>query len=139
MILPDRVLYYYAGSRAKHGKDGKNGGPRYGMDIGLATLRRDGWYSLDATAQPGTLLTKPFVHPGGDLMLNVDAQGGSVVAEFVDADGQPLKEPRVSQPVVENAIVSKPAFAAAPADLAGQTVRLKLSLTNASLYAFWFQ
>ncbi len=136
VILPDRMLFYYAGSPAKHGQ----GGPgRLGMDIGLATLRRDGWVSWDA-AQTGTLLTKPFIHPGGELVLNADAAAGSVVAEFLDGEGKPLSEPCVSLPLRENAIASRPVFAESlGATLAGRTVRLKLTLTRAALYALWFE
>jgi hypothetical protein len=136
VILPDRVLFYYAGSKAAHGK----GGPlRIGMDIGLVTLRRDGWVSWDAGSESGALITKPFIHPGGELYLNVNAGGGSVVVEYLDAEGKPLAERRVCQPFVENAIAGKPAFPGpTPADLAGHPIRLKFTLTGAALYAFWF-
>ena len=136
VILPDRILIYYAGSAAPHGKGGQT---RIGMDVGLATLRRDGWVSLDAAGvRPAVLLTKPFVHPGGDLRLNVEAgaAAGGVIAEFLDGQGNSFAEPLVSEPLSEDAIAAKPAFAK-PIDLTGKTVCLRLTLGNAKLYSWW--
>ena len=45
----------------------------------------------------------------------------------------------MSEALVANAIAGVPAFPGPPtADLAGRSVRLKLTLTQAALYAFWF-
>ncbi|MFV2070945.1 MAG: hypothetical protein ACC645_28595, partial [Pirellulales bacterium] len=136
VVLPDRMLYYYAGSRARHGL----GGPkRIGMDIGLATLRRDGWISLDAGAEPGTLVTKPFIHPGGELHLNANAEDGRIVGQFLDEQGEPIAGWGPSATLAANTLAGRVSFDGRRADaLAGRTVRLKLNLTRAQLYAFWF-
>lgn len=134
VILPDRVLLYYAGSSARHGK----GGPlRIGMDIGLATLRRDGWVSLDAGELPGTVTTKAFVHPGGSLRLNANAAKGSVYAEFLDADGRGFARPIRSEPIASDCLSQELRFDGQP-DLVGKAVRLRVTLRNAKLYSLWF-
>ncbi len=137
VILNDRVLIYYAGSRAKHGE----GGPkRIGMDIGLATLRRDGWISLDAGDNSGVIVTKPFVHPGKALHLNVDASKGSVVAEFLSDDGKGSRNEAVASPIRKDTLDTAVSFRSGTLDsLEGQPVRLKLTLTNAKLYSLWFE
>ena len=137
VILDDRVLIYYAGSKAKHGE----GGPkRIGMDIGLATLRRDGWVSLDAEEQAGVLITKPFEYPGGVLHINADATHGSIVAEFLDGEGQPIGDGVVSALLRGDSLDGVPRFESESLpNLAGKTVCLKLTLTSASLYSLWFE
>jgi len=95
VVLYNRVLTYYAGSKAKHGE----GEPlRIGMDIGLATFRRDGWVPLDAGEQAGVLMTKPFGHPGSVLHINADAAQGSLITEFLDGEGNPIGDGLVSAP-----------------------------------------
>ncbi len=136
VILPDKVLIYYSGSAAKHGLGGKL---RIGMEIGLATLRRDGWVSLDAGTQPGHLLTKPFVHPGSDLYLNADVSNGSVVAQFLDAESRPLPNFPASEPISGEVLEHRVRFSEGQsASLAGRTVRLQLTLTRAKLFSVWF-
>jgi len=46
--------------------------PKVGHAIGLATLRRDGFTSLDAHKQPGTVITRPLTMPGNSLFVNAE-------------------------------------------------------------------
>ena len=133
VIVDDRVMIYYAGSLAKHGE----GGPkRIGMDIGLATLRRDGWFSLDAGSTPGTLVTKPFTHPGTELHANADAQGGSIIAEFIPAEGDSAISAAFKGDALDGTLSVD---AVKRSGMRGETVRLKLTLSNAKLYSLWFE
>jgi hypothetical protein len=133
VVLGDRILIYYAGSAAAHGLGGKL---NIGMDIGLATLRRDGWVSLEAGDQGGVLVTKAFLHPGGDLYVNADARGGSLSAVFL-LDGH---ESAPSLSITEDGLRSRVEFASeTSAGLSGKPVRLKLTLRKAKLYSFWFE
>lgn len=133
VILEDRILIYYAGSQAPHGRGSELG---LGMDIGFATLRRDGWVSLDAGEGEATLVTKPFAHPGGELHINAEADTGWVKAEILDEDGKILLSSRA---LSENTLDS-------PLDLGSEglaalrdkTVRLNLAAKNARVYSFWF-
>ncbi len=68
----ETLWFYYWGGPAMHG----NRHLTFGRGIGLAQLRADGFCSLRANRFPGTLVTKPFVWPGGKLLINASALGG---------------------------------------------------------------
>jgi hypothetical protein len=109
--------------------------------ICLGKLRRDGFVSLDADADGGELLSRPFSWTGGDLHVNADAADGEVAFEVVDADNlatmegwsaaecQPLNSDLLSEAVkwTSNGRSS----------IDGRPVRLRFHLQRASLYSFW--
>jgi hypothetical protein len=140
----DRHWIYYGGNNERHGcaeKDiwfGRQG------SIGLAHLRLDGFAALQAGTSPGTLTTRPFPVAGKHLELNVESNaGGTVRVELLDADGR-----AISSYAGDNAITStnidnvrfRPTWSkhADLSALVGQTVRLRISLRDARLYAFQF-
>lgn len=98
IIINDRIHFFYAGSDAKHWwtwtgdppkKDPNAKPPKKG--VGLATLRRDGFVSINAGTEGGTMTTRPFVFLGDTLVLNADAAKGSISVEALDVDGQSIK------------------------------------------------
>jgi hypothetical protein len=105
----------------------------------LAVLRRDGFISLDAGDTPGHLITKPLTLPEGQLFLNLDAPKGSARIQVLDAEGQPIPgfTTTVSGDAVRTPVVWPKGKALS--DLAGQSVQLKIELTQARLYAFWVE
>ncbi|MEX2288365.1 MAG: hypothetical protein WD648_14815, partial [Planctomycetaceae bacterium] len=107
--------------------------------IGLATLRRDGFVSLTAGNEPGTLSTKPFNLPEGDLHLNVKGAKGQIVSTLCDADGKPLDQPgsNIHHGGGANLRIRWPH--PIPPDLRGKPVRLQIELTNAELYSYWWE
>ena len=99
IIINDRIHFFYAGSDAKHWwtwtgdppkKDPNAKPPKKG--VGLATLRRDGFISIDAGQDGGTMTTRPFVFLGDTLVLNADASRGSISVEAIDIDGKPIED-----------------------------------------------
>jgi hypothetical protein len=135
VILDDRVLFYYAGSAAEHGKGHElKLGRASGMDIGLATLRRDGWVSLDAGEQPGTLITKPFPLPKGKLHLNVDARGGRVQVALIDSAGKIAAQSKTITGDKLDAPVLFPKTKLQP----GTRVQIQITVETAKLYSYWF-
>jgi len=107
----------------------------------LAVLRRDGFISLDAEEDGGYVLTKPVMLTGTQLFLNLDAPEGAAIVEILDEQGQPI--PNFSKadalPVTGDA-VRLPVQWKAGTDLSSldaKTVRLKIHLARAQLYAFW--
>ncbi|MAE65034.1 MAG: hypothetical protein CMJ18_12255 [Phycisphaeraceae bacterium] len=56
----------------------------------LAVMPEDHWVSLDAGAREGWLLTKPYATPSR-LLVNADAKGGTVEAEFVTPYGESVE------------------------------------------------
>ena len=106
--------------------------------IHLAVLRRDGFVSLDGGSSGGELLTKPLLLTGKRLFLNLDAStAGRAMVELVGEDGKPI--PGFTATVSGNAVRLPVRFksGATLETLAGRTVRMKLGLRDARLYAFW--
>ena len=98
IIINDRIYFFYAGSNAKHWwtwtgdppkKDPNAKPPKKG--VGLATLRRDGFVSINAGPEGGTMTTRAFVFLGDTLLLNADASRGSISVEALDIDGNPIE------------------------------------------------
>ena len=89
-IVPcdDRIRCYYVGV-SRHD-------PNLWEAIGLATMRLDGFVSLDAPRpdinipRESTLLTKPLWSTGSRLVVNAEAKG-YINAELTDPDGRVLK------------------------------------------------
>ena len=126
-----KLLFYYTGTTITHAGSRD---ARYVADlqqridrgeipathsIGMATLRRDGFVSLDALQEPGRLVTKPFLWPGGRLHLNADASGGWLQAKLLQPDFSPMEPPytsdRIGGDYIDIAMDWKPAPAVASA------------------------
>ena len=111
------------------------------MAIGISTLRRDGFASLDAGASTGTITTRPVVFSGSRLFVNVDCPQGELKAEMLDEAGKPIEPFTLAncRPVCTNstctAITWKNATNLTP--LRQTPVRFRFTLKRGSLYAFW--
>ena len=108
--------------------------------IGLAKLRLDGYVSLSASYDGGTVTTVPVVPGGTTLHLNAAARWGRITVEVLDSQGNPLAG-AVSLPVTSDGTdltVRWPAATTNP--LAVQRpVQLRFTLHNARLYSYWVQ
>jgi len=127
-------LYFYCSGRAM----------RDGVQVnstGLATLRRDGFASLDAKTQSGELTTRLVRFKGKHLFVNVAPQNGELRAEVADQNGAaipgfgfsdclPLRQDstRVEMQWRDQKDLSS---------LAGRPVQIRFTLTQGSLYSFW--
>ena len=112
-----------------------------GGSTGLAILRRDGFASVDAGPQGGTLTTRPLTFTGRHLFVNTDCPAGSLRAELLDRDGQPIAPFTLENSVSlkEDAVLAEMTWKGATdlSALAGKTVRVRFHLQNGSLYSFW--
>jgi len=54
-------------------------------------MGRDGFVSINAGADGGSMLTRPFVFLGDTIGLNADSTGGSIEFEALDSDGKPIE------------------------------------------------
>ncbi len=134
LVEGNTVKLYYGGFDATHAVDSAKGA------IGLATLRKDGFASLDAGAEEGIVTTTPVRNPGAVLAVNFATHdGGSMRVELVDEknavidgygreDCLPLSGDSVNQPVQWK---TKGALPETPENL-----RLRFILQNSSLYSF---
>jgi hypothetical protein len=136
VIRDNELWFYYTGITFRYPPKGEKAQGA----ICLAVLRRDGFISLDAGPKEGSVLTRPFVLPRGDLYLNVNAAGGSAEAQVCDENGAAIAGFERSAPIrgdhVE-ALVRWPKTELAK--LAGRAVALRVTLRQAQLYSFWFK
>jgi len=140
IVNGDLLFIYYGGVHGPHGRPGHPPVVRkHPGSVGLAMARRDGFVSFDAGDQSGTVLTKSFPLPAGQLTLNADASRGEVRAALCNEAGTPLPGFEQSEPIRDDAYAAAVTWPAAdPAKLAGRNIRLKLSARNAKLYSYWF-
>ena len=109
--------------------------------IGLATLRKDGFASLDAGATVATILTKTFGNTGGALLVNYHTNNSSgwVKVEALDENGNVLSGYSQADcvPLTGNSTTQAVTWAGHSELPAGQRwLRLRFLLQNASIYSF---
>lgn len=86
LVVGDKLYFYVSGRTGRpHTSD-----PGV-CTTGLATLRRDGFASMEpADARGGTLTTRPVRFDGDYLFVNADAQDGEIRVEILDDEGRPI-------------------------------------------------
>jgi hypothetical protein len=136
LIVGDQ-LYFYVSGRA-----GIRGAPTSGAcSTGLATLRRDGFASMDAGTGAGSLTTRPVRFRGRFLFVNVDAPRGELRVEILDAHNQvfPAFSRTNCTPIQTNGTIRQVQWKGGPdvSVLRGQSVKFRFYLRNGRLYSFW--
>ena len=132
-----KLYLYYGGRSYYHGP--YRGGVSH-CNIGLATLRADGFASIDASPLGGTLTTPPLRFKGSRLHVNIESSWGGMKVALLDGAGKPLpgytledcdeiREDAVDWMVGWKGRRELPAQSALP-------VRLHFQLLNTRLYAF---
>ena len=133
LVVGDR-LYFYVSGRA-----GARGVRASGTtSTGLATLRRDGFVSMDGT---GDLRTRPLRFTGKRLFVNVDSRGGELRAEMADEHGQTIAPYSFENclPVRADNTMQEISWrgAADLSVLANRVVRVRFRQRHSRLFAFW--
>ena len=155
IILDQEIRLYYGGGTER--KPPLNGKAKWVSLPGLATLRRDGFTSLQLAgeAKSGSLMTIPFSLPGkaARLHVNVKCSGKSTLrAELIDAkSGKPLpgyslaecKEitgDQFDSTITWQSHATLPKSSKQQKDSGGVRLRFQLRSDGGSpkLYAFWF-
>ncbi len=138
-VFGDKLVFPYTGYSgvAPNG----NRGVYNGASIGIATLRRDGFVSLDAGPQTGTLTTRPLRFSGKHLFVNADAPRGRLRVEIRDLQGKPVAPFTLANcvPFQGDSTIESVRWKNGDdlSSLAGQPMRLHFELTGGSLYSFW--
>src|ERR1044071_4390447 len=83
LVVGDQLYFYFSGRNSPHNSESS----ATLRQTGLATLRRDGFYSMEAGATQGTLTTRPVRFSGGHLFVNVADAAGQLQVEVLDASG----------------------------------------------------
>ena len=124
--------------------DGPKSTWQYGL--GLATLRRDGFASLNADEDGGLVITRPFIFEGkGDLFVNADvSRDGELRVAVVDEDGaEELQHfgrddsSAISRDTTRMQV--QWAQRDSLAEFKDRYVRLTFHLRSARLYSFWIE
>lgn len=111
---------------------------------GLATLRRDGFVSMQAGKEEGYLVTEKLSFDGKYLFVNADvsAKKAALLVEVLDEAGNPIPGYTKKACTGLKKVDSTKAMITWKeqedlASLNGKNIRLKFYLTNGDLYAFW--
>ena len=136
LVVGDQ-LYFYVSGRAGHQGSGSSGV----CSTGLATLRRDGFASMDAGDMAGTLTTRQVQFKGKHLFVNASSKDGELTAEVLDAKGQVI--PRLGrdncQPIAADNTLQAVRWTGVKdlSALSGKPVKFRFHLRKGRLYAFW--
>ena len=137
IVRGDELWFYYTGIKQYGGPPPTSAVERDTGAICLAVLRRDGFISLDAGDEEGTLLTKPFQLTGGKLYTNIDARKGELRVEALDKDGEILA---MSSPLNGDLPRGEVNWRQGNlADPRGHQVSFRFFLRNAKLYSYWLE
>ena len=135
LVVGDKLYFYFSGRNAYHGSETNS----TIMATGLATLRRDGFYSLD-TASSGTLVTRPITFSGNHLFVNLADKSGTLKAEVLDQTGNVIAPFTAanSDVLTEDSTIHEITWKGQTLSAVANTpVKLKFYLANGSLYSFW--
>jgi hypothetical protein len=111
-----------------------------GGGIGLATLRVDGFASLNATYEGGRVTTALFLTQGNELHINAKADVGQLRAEVLDEQSFPIPgfTRDDSEPMHADScnFVMRWKETASLGKLRGRPLRLRFYLENTRLYSY---
>ena len=145
VVLEDKILFFYGQTSDSHG-------PEMGSEIGMATLRLDGFVALVHSTtvsaksmaltgdggRVGRLVTKPFVLAGDQIYINaVSDEGGKIKVVLLDGAGKPV--PGFKSMSIRGDGVKLPVTWRSGANLGqwrGKPVRLEFIIYQAKLYSF---
>ena len=146
-VVGDTVLIFYSGTPHKHNTDlrkhyraPESEERRRALampSIGVATIRRDGFVSMDAGEAEGTLTTIAFIWPANrSLHVNVDAAAGDLVAEVIDEIDKIVA---TATPITGDHRRIKAAMGTQLNAQQRNDVRIRFRLRNGKLFSFWFE
>jgi hypothetical protein len=148
LVVADRLHFYVSGRTGIPGTDLPGT-----CATGLATLRRDGFASMDwlpESGRPrrvlpwargeGALLTRVVQFSGSELFVNADVRDGTLTAEVLDQHGRAIEGLSRGECVPVSGDGTRLAVRwknASLAKAAGRPVRFRFWMSRGRLYAFW--
>jgi hypothetical protein len=130
LVVGDELWFYFSG------RSGPHADANVVAATGLAELRRDGFYSMDAGSTPATLTTRTVQFSGKYMFVNVNDPQGSLTVQILNTSGAVLA---TSQPITANKTLQAVSWNGVSdlSGFAGQPVQIQFTMTNGELYAFW--
>lgn len=138
-VVGDRLYFHFSawsGVSPVLGMDMYAGG-----SVGLGTMRRDGFASMEAGETPCSLTTRALVTPHPYLFVNADCPQGELAVEVLDEAGR-VVEPFTREncrAVHADSCRQRITWAGAEhvGSLGGKPFRLRFTMSRGALYAFW--
>ncbi|MDC0936364.1 hypothetical protein OAS39_08760 [Pirellulales bacterium] len=129
----DELIAYYTASEGEHGDQDT-------MTIGRASWPVDRLVAMEAGQEEAVLETKLLTVPNGNLEINVDAKGGYVTVEVLDATGKVLPGLASEQcvPIVGDSLRHQVRWKEGDLAELEQPLRLRFKMKNAKLYSLRF-
>ncbi len=149
LIVKDRLYFYYgAWSGLSPNLKGNTVGSHRrsnamyaGGATGLATLRRDGFASMDSGRSGASLITHPVKFSGNYLFVNCDSSRGELEVEILDNYGDVIHPYTADNCVTLSCDSSKQIVKWSGVkdlrQLSGRTVRFRFNSTDTKLFSFW--
>ncbi|MGD9497069.1 MAG: hypothetical protein AB7Y46_12300 [Armatimonadota bacterium] len=133
VILDEEVRVYYSGWEGGHEETG------WGAAMGLASMRRDGFVSMDAGERWASLLTTPMAC-GRSLLVNADCSGGELRAALVGGDGKPLPGCAATRcaPLRLDSLRHHLRWPGVELPV-GEAVRVRVTARQTQLFSLWFE
>jgi hypothetical protein len=134
IAVGDELRFYYGGRTYRHSPyNGPDTAPKAGA-IGFASMPRDRFVSLESSFDGGEIMTRPLKLEGRTLHMNGKSDFGEILVEILPASGgDPLAR---SAPIQRDSLDTTVEWASGSIE-PGQTVRLRILLKNACLFALW--
>jgi len=148
LVIGDTLYFYVSGRHGLEGTDVPDV-----CSTGLATLRRDGFVSMDhpgharverlsgSGVAPGTLITRPVRFSGKHLFVNLAAPSGDLRVEVLDEAGRTIAPFTAAAcvPVRGDSTCARVTWTSSKdlSAIANRAVRFRFQLSNGALYAFW--
>jgi hypothetical protein len=137
----DQLYIFYQGRQTLHWATAPFG---HIGSVGLASLRVDGFVSLDAQCESGSVTTAPLLLEGRTLHLNACARPGCVTVEARDLNDKPIEGFHFSDCITltmsdrtDHAVVWRNNNQLQA--LTGKPIRLCFKAQGAKLYSFWME
>lgn len=145
LVRGDKLWFYYIGFQGDETRTKANGKTGLGMydkgSTGVAFLRRDGFVSLNAGREPGTLTTRPVTFHGKQMFVNAEVPAGRMRAEILDENGKVIEPFTLAncEPVKADGTIIPVRWKGVEdlSSIVGKPVCIRFELENGKLYSFW--
>jgi hypothetical protein len=134
IVVGDELRFYYSGRTYRHSP---YKGPDKGISggrIGFATIQRDRFVSLGASFDGGQIVTRPIKLGSRTLHINAKANFGEILVEILDEQGRVIAK---SVPIRADSLRVPVQWEDRNAVMKLAAARLRITLTNALLFAIW--
>ncbi len=142
IIDGDELRFYYTGFKGDESKTSLE--PQYdGMysnaSMGIATLRRDGFCSMNAYGYEGELITEKMKFDGEYLFINADSRYGSIKIALIDEECNEIPGYTAQEfnDVKQNGTKILCSWENNTTIKIKENVRFKFTVKDGALYSFW--